>query len=154
TTLAILLGRGDGTFLPPDLRPVALPRGESPAIGAGDVNGDSETDLVVFGKSDARLTVLRGHGDGTFSTRGTLVSGAATCSGLLADVNGAGKLDVVAGAASTGNVFVSRGNGDGTLQGPQGYLTGTVKPGDNVAVVALTLTDFAGLTPGSAADGL
>src|SRR5262249_34550257 len=84
----------------------------------------------------------------------TFASGEITFSGLLADVNGDGKLDAIAGAGNTGNVFVSLGNGDGTFQGPQGYLTGTVKPGDNVAAVGLTLTDFARLTPGSPADGL
>src|SRR5262249_39272482 len=154
TTVAILLGRGDGTFLPPKLKSVPLPRGEAPSIGAGDVNRDRKTDLVVFGKSDASFTVLLGNGDGTFSTGGTFASGEITFSGVLADVNGDGKLDAIAGAGNTGNVFVSLGNGDGTFQGPQGYLTGTVKPGDNVAVVGLTVTDFAGLTPGSAADGL
>jgi hypothetical protein len=64
--ISILLGHGDGTFA----APVGVSTyGESPnSVAAGDMNGDGKLDLVVAtGQLYGTVSVLLGHGDGTFA---------------------------------------------------------------------------------------
>src|SRR5262249_843784 len=63
--LAILLGRGDGTFLPQRLLPSPLAE-VSPAVElqAADLNGDGKKDLVIVGQLDPNAHILLGNGDG------------------------------------------------------------------------------------------
>jgi FG-GAP-like repeat len=67
----ILLGRGDGTFMPA----VLTSAGENPvAIVASDLNGDRKLDLAVADQHDPASTshggvsILLGNGDGSFQT--------------------------------------------------------------------------------------
>jgi hypothetical protein len=104
--VAVLLGKGDGTFQ----APLKFPAGSFALnIAVGDFNGDGKPDLIV-----SNGVVLLGNGDGTFRP-GTTLSGAGGIS-TVADFNGDGKADV-AGSFS-GQVFVQLGNGDGTFQAP------------------------------------
>ncbi|MBV8556968.1 MAG: VCBS repeat-containing protein, partial [Planctomycetaceae bacterium] len=62
-SVSILLGKGDGTFLPP----VPCPVGNRPlALVAGDFTGDGRTDLAVANYDSSTVSVLLGKGDGTF----------------------------------------------------------------------------------------
>jgi hypothetical protein len=67
--LAVLLGRGDGTFLPPVLYPATAAN-----LAIGDLGGDGIPDLIVsapaFGQGPAGY--LLGNGDGTFASEITL----------------------------------------------------------------------------------
>ena len=71
---------------------------------AADVNGDGRVDLVSDG-----VSVLLGHGDGTFESDGGVAAGVGG-SVNVGDFIGDGKLDVASGA----NVLL--GNGDGTFR--------------------------------------
>ena len=99
--VAILLGKGDGTFAPPTFIAGAGP------VAVGDLNGDGKSDLV----SSFPFQVFLGKGDGTFTALFPNPSTSISVT-ALADMNGDGILDVVGGTA------IVLGNGDGTFGAP------------------------------------
>ena len=75
TTVTILLGNGDGTFTPTAVSPqVDVPI----ALAVGDFNGDGKADLAVtFGTgSPGAVMILLGNGDGTFTQKAVVSTGA------------------------------------------------------------------------------
>jgi hypothetical protein len=125
-TVAILLGRGDGTFAPEQT--LTVPTGTGVNIGSvqiADVNGDGKADLLVAGSSDSRLSVLLGNGDGTFTPGGTYNASRLGAGLAAGDLNGDGKLDIANTAFDqTNEVSVLLGNGDGTFQASQAFTAG------------------------------
>ena len=107
STVAVLLGNGDGSFQPP--RDFGTGGYASPAIAVADVNGDGKPDLLVANGCAASgngncvnvpgtVAVLVGNGDGTFQSPTIYASGGTWISDNLvaADVNGDGKPDLLA----------------------------------------------------------
>jgi hypothetical protein len=101
SSLAILLGNGDGTFR--SALVTMLPSNAATLIAA-DFNHDGHPDIV------AGQNVLLGNGDGTFQTRPALDASAS----LSADFNQDGKADLLLVLAS-GQLVLGLGNGDGTF---------------------------------------
>ena len=151
-TLSILMGRSDGTFVPPQKIAIPFARGDASPVRTGDLDGDGHIDLTVFGANDALFQVLKGNGDGTFTAGSMFSTGEVLFDAQLADLNGDGYLDVVIGGGNTGSVVVRLGNGDGTFQEPQQYLTAPRRAGDNIGIIGLAIADI-GSVAGSA-DGL
>jgi len=145
-TVSVLLGRGDGTFLP--AVNYALPFvsnvvgiGNSPAaVAVGDFNGDGNLDIAVAvnanqidpvtGTYDSAVSILLGLGDGKFLPAVNYpVTGVGSMAGYpvvaygpvdaigVGDFNGDGNLDLVTNN-SDNTVSVLLGNGDGTFGGP------------------------------------
>lgn len=98
STLSVFLGRGDGTFS----GRVDYRTGRAPAsVAIGDVDGDARADVVVTtltaldltsDRTDQRISVFFGRGDGTF--RGALHSAVAVAHpafASLADLDGDGR---------------------------------------------------------------
>jgi hypothetical protein len=118
--VAVLLGNGDGTFVPVYLGTNLAAR----AVGTGDLNGDGHADLGVYSLDDDSLRVLLGGGDGTFAAPATFdgsyseyFSWSAPYSSLtLADFNADGNLDQAYLGAQ--GLAVSLGNGDGSFAPP------------------------------------
>ena len=122
-SLSILLGNGDGTFR----APLNFPTGRSlpsTTIAVGDFDNDGHLDAALgsYGSS-AILSVLRGHGDGTFELAfeqeldfDPYVPGPIA----VADFDGDGSLDL-AMAAHGPFVTVLLGHGDGSFSPPTTY---------------------------------
>src|SRR5438445_10019994 len=67
--------------------------GVSPqCVAVGDFNGDGKSDLAVANQDD--LTILLGHGDGTFQAAVHYAAGNHPYSVAIGDFNGDGKSDV------------------------------------------------------------
>lgn len=128
--LAILVGRGDGSFNVPQTFSVGL---YTRQVVAGDFNNDGSLDLAIADR-DGAVAILLGNGDGNISAPQTFAAGLNTVALVAADFNGDGALDV---AASSGfdtvnarDITILLGRGDGTLNAPA-----ATNPGDGPAIL-------------------
>ena len=141
STVAVLLGKGDGTFQAAvNYRRAASTSGRNLiSVAAADVNGDNKIDLVVTNScisstdcSSGSVGVLLGNGDGSFQPVVVYNSGApAARSVAIADLNGDGKPDIIvancgnlAACPRDGFVGVLLGIGDGTFKPVVTYDSG------------------------------
>jgi hypothetical protein len=117
TQVEALLNTGTGTFVATQPYDV----GADPlSVTLGDVNGDGNLDIVTAnayyppgsGVPLGTVSVLLGHGDGTFGATQTYAIGGEPNSIALGDFNEDGKLDIV----TTGSEMdMLLNNGDGTF---------------------------------------
>jgi hypothetical protein len=138
--VSVLLGRGDGTFAPPQTIALAF---NPYSVAVADVNGDGRPDIVVTegtfnpttGNWDNNgVSVLLGRGDGTFRHPQTFALKSHVVAVAVADVNGDGKPDLVVANPGTynpttnrfdnGGVDVLLGRSDGTFGPPQTFDAG------------------------------
>ncbi len=130
--LAVLLGRGDGTFQNASFFPV----GDQPVgIALGDLNKDGFQDVVTSNFGSGDIAVLLGNGNGTFQPRVAYATGAVSAVGL-ADFNKDGHLDVATAMFYAQSLGILFGNGDGTLQPVVPQLVGIMS--------SLAIGDFNG----------
>jgi hypothetical protein len=105
TGLAVLLGKGDGSFEP--AKPVPGPppgEGAYYNFAAADFDGDGKVDLAVL--SGRGIAILPGNGDGTFRTAVTVGGDARTSFIAPIDWNQDGKVDIVTTNRQMGTVSV------------------------------------------------
>jgi hypothetical protein len=136
-TVAVLLGKGDGTFQSPVLYDSGAPGAN--AVTVADVNGDGMLDLLVANgcfsnctggqESLTVLSVLPGNGDGTFRPAAIYMTGAKTSGWIsAADINGDGVLDAVLSSLNLGSasgiVSILLGAGGGTFEPAVTYDSG------------------------------
>ena len=112
SSVSLLLGKGDGTFLPASLVTVDQLSGQ---LAVADFNGDGNPDWVAGNTQGHVLTMALGNGNGTFRAGVNYALGNGPFV-ALADFNKDGKLDVVAVDRSSNDVRVLLGKGDGTFQ--------------------------------------
>jgi hypothetical protein len=113
-SVALLPGKGDGSFGPP----IYLPVGKTPKFAVtGDFNHDHHRDIAVADQDDDTISVLLGNGDGTFKPRVSYTACHGVHEVAVADFNRDGNDDVVA-ACHDKPYFASLflGNGDGTFK--------------------------------------
>lgn len=149
---AVLLGRGDGTFLPPAIYTTQLLFSAS-SVRVADINHDGRSDVVVLGRARPVVQIFLANSDGTLRDAGLTSVGENLSDLQLADLDGDGNVDLVGAALQSGNVLVLLGNGDGSFRQPQVF---PVKPPDphsvtnmfGLAVADLgSTTDSGGLGP-------
>ena len=124
-TYSILLGRGDGTFLPAMTYALGV---NNATIATADFNGDGKLDLAVV-DNIGQVWILLGKGDGTFQTPVSYATDSFPLGLGIADINGGGKLDLAVGSSGSNTLQVFRGNGDGTFQSPLTFAAGSFPQG-------------------------
>jgi FG-GAP-like repeat/FG-GAP repeat len=108
-SVAILLGKGDGTFHAAPSPAVDQYPG---ALAVGDFNGDGKPDIAVLTYVGATVVILLGKGDGTFTAAPlTPTVGGNPNSIAVGDLNGDGKLDLVVSSYNTLSVLLGKGDG-------------------------------------------
>jgi uncharacterized protein (TIGR03437 family) len=127
-TLAILRGKGDGTFLTATLTSVGSPAGTPIALASADLNGDGNLDLVAS-VDDSNLhdtiVVLLGNGDGTFIQLAPITTPASGIALAIMDLNGDGIPDLIVGdCCGLSEAVFLLGNGDGTFLAPEQFNSG------------------------------
>jgi len=122
STMAVFLGKGDGTFQ----APVSYPAGYfASGIVAGDFNNDGIPDLLVMNQ-DGTVDLYLGNGDGTFQA--PLIDksvGGLPVAMVMGDYNRDGILDFATIDYFANSASISLGNGDGTFQAPVSYAAGS-----------------------------
>jgi hypothetical protein len=139
--VAILIGRGDGTFEPPQFLTTSFTEGAFPVL-VGDLNNDGKQDLVVFSFNDPGIDIFMGNGDGTFGPPQLIQTVEATAAAQLADLNGDGKFDIITTGTTDGIVSVLMNNGDGTFQSPETFQAVSNLAGRAIAITGLVVGDF------------
>ena len=123
-SLAVLLGRDDGSFRPEQVfRSPISPNSHWPDVALGDVNRDGNLDVAVVGDLEpAGGRVLLGDGAGRFAEGPKLpLVGFGV---ELVDLNGDGLLDAVSVNKYDNTVQYALGKGDGTFAAAQAVAAG------------------------------
>ncbi|HUB83279.1 MAG TPA: FG-GAP-like repeat-containing protein [Bryobacteraceae bacterium] len=106
------------------------------SMAVGDFNGDGRADLVVANQSAGTVSILLGHGDGTFDAPAWYSTGAGVAAVVIGDFNRDGFSDLAVGTAA--GVSILLGNGDGTFQAAVSY------PAGSGGASSLAIADFNG----------
>jgi hypothetical protein len=134
--VSVLLGHGDGTFTAAQHFPVGL--GTSPAsVAVADLNHDGIPDLVTANSFSNDVSVLLGHGDGTFAAAQHFPVGHLLLSVAVADLDHDGIPDLVTANRLSNDVSVLLGRGDGTFAAEQRFAVGVGGGPVSVAVADL-----------------
>jgi hypothetical protein len=144
-TISILLGRGDGTFVPTKTHSICL---RPIRIVAGDLNGDGRPDLVATCQTGSAkdIAVMLNSASGFLPSQFFNDGGTGAGPLVLADFDGDGILDLVVGDGPM--VSFLKGNGDGSFQLPE-----TSFPGFNIQWLVAADFNHDGHLDVAAADG-
>ncbi|HYW47857.1 MAG TPA: FG-GAP-like repeat-containing protein [Bryobacteraceae bacterium] len=91
--IAVLLGKGDGTFTVPTtlIGTYSWPA----ALTVADFDGDGKPDLAIGNSAgDSPMTIMQGNGDGTFQMLMMLQAGDTPAAAIAADFTGDGRPDL------------------------------------------------------------
>jgi len=129
-TVTILLGNGSGGFAPATGPPI--PVGTNPqALAVGDFNGDGIADLAVANFGSNNVSILLGHGDGTFTPGPVITVGTNPIFVAVGDFNGDGIADLAVPNFGSHTVTILLGNGNGTFTpAPEVVITLDSQPAD------------------------
>src|SRR5262249_2417155 len=136
-TIAVLRGRGDGTFDAPPIR-YGEPDGLQ-SIAAADLDQDGHLDVVSVSDpttGDSRIAISFGGGAGTFRQGTEYTTNEALSKIALGDVDGDGDTDIATnGDLTTIQIYLNSGNGSFTLDAV--YR----REGSSQTIAGIVLTD-------------
>jgi len=138
STVTVLLGNGDGTFLPAIASPAP---DNAQCIAVADLNNDGKPDAIVCGGVSS-VGLLLGDGNGTFQSFADSFTGFCTSSIAVADLTGHGFPDIIAANAgasacgSQGFAGILIGDGNGAFE-PEVEYAATVTNAFGVGHVAV-----------------
>jgi len=132
--IAILKGKGDGTFALPIMASVPGFPVYITQTAVGDFDGDGVPDLAVIDSDSSVVDILLGNGDGTFTAGATPPITGIPSHFAKGDFNGDGKTDLAV-AQNDGTIAILLGNGDGTFA-----ASGSVDSG--IASSPIAIADF------------
>jgi uncharacterized repeat protein (TIGR01451 family) len=95
------------------------------SIAVGDFNHDGFADLVTANYTANTVSVLLGHGDGTFARNADYSAGTQPEQVVVADFNNDGNQDLAVANSQSENISIFLGKSDGTFQS----ATNTTLPG-------------------------
>jgi len=121
STLSILYGKGDGTFLAPLNIPLLM---EPTFIATTDLNNDGIPDLVANAKGSNAFITLLGKGDNSFRFPRKHSTGRVPLAVIVDDFNQDGRMDVAV-TLTFAKMEVYLGNGNGFFRKGETYLTGS-----------------------------
>jgi hypothetical protein len=117
----VFLGNGDGTFQAPVFYPTT-PSSAVTSVVAQDLSGNGNLDLVTANPGANTVSVLLGHGDGTFGSAISYdVVGRSPLTVAVGHLRPGGPLDLVTANPDSDSVSVLSGNGDGTFSSAASY---------------------------------
>jgi hypothetical protein len=96
------------------------------SLAVADFNEDGNADLAVLSFGSGTVSILLGHGDGTFSAAAASpATGSAPLSLAVGDFNGDGKADLAVTNLVSDTVSILLGNGNGTFTAAPSPRAGT-----------------------------
>lgn len=122
-TVTVYVNNGDGTFQPGVYYNLTGDLYQFPSEAAiGDLNGDGNNDIVVTNEYGGDISILLGHGDGTFTAEDLNydTGGFPWLAPIIADFNGDGLMDVLV-TDDYFNLVYLQGYGDGTFRAAPTY---------------------------------
>ena len=107
---SVLLGNGDGTFMPFTNGGAT---GVNPfGVAIADINADQKLDLMIANNGVNTVSLLLGNGDGTFKSQTTVNTGGSNpLTVIVTDMNGDGIKDIVVSNSASWSVIPGMGNG-------------------------------------------
>lgn len=119
SSFSVYLGNGNGTFQP-ELLKFLTNTGELAHIATGNLNGDSNPDLVITSYETApsgigAIHIMLGGGDGSFTAQPAIPCGKYPQALALADLDNDNKLDILAVTEAGDLLELLYGTGDGTF---------------------------------------
>lgn len=122
--LRVFLNKADGTGLYHDfLEPPEPLNFESSPNDSADFNMDGYADLAIASSDTAVVSILLGHGDGTFEPQQTISVGGQPHGIAVLDVDGDGDIDIVSANTTGNNCSLLLNNGAGIF-GPASNFEG------------------------------
>jgi hypothetical protein len=121
--VSVLLGNGNGTFQGQVFYAAGADR-RPRSVTLGDLDGDTDLDVVLANSFSGTASVLLGNGNGTFQSAVFYGTGRESWSVAVEDLNSDTDFDLVVANYSSGDVSILLGNGNGTFQSAVNYSAG------------------------------
>ncbi len=125
-TISVLVGKGDGTFLPQEVFAVEA---KPYSLAVADLTGDGRLDIVVANSASDTVSVLMNLGGNNdhvyFVPQVTFAAGMQPFSVAVADLSGDGIPDIITANAASNTISVLMGQGGGSFRSQHLYAVGS-----------------------------